>query len=391
MHLNKVFLGDCFEQLDMIPDESVDLIYMDPPFFTGKIFKGRAREGGASYLFSDIWESWKDYYDFLYQRVVKCRRVLKSSGSIFVNCDRGANHIIRMMLENVFGKECFQSEIIWTYKRWSNAKKGLMNQHQNILFFSKGNSFKWNETLVEYSATTNLDQILQKRERDSSGRSVYARNKNGEVVYGGAKKGVPLGDVWAIPYLNPNAKERTGYPTQKPLVLLERIISLVTDKGDVVLDPFCGSGTTLVAAQSMQRQYIGIDISEEAVQLTERRLNSPLVRTESKVLKKGLASFERLDPWVERHLVGFEYSKIHRNSGLDAILNQEIGGKTVFLKVQKMEESLEESYKMLLTSLRTRPASLGILIQTKPSDFVSFASNVVIFKSLAFSFRGGAS
>ncbi|WP_298147671.1 site-specific DNA-methyltransferase [uncultured Acinetobacter sp.] len=371
----------------MIPDESVDLVYMDPPFFTGKLFKGRAREDGASYLFSDIWGSWGEYYDFLYQRVVKCRRVLKNSGSIFVHCDRSANHIIRMMLENVFGRDSFQSEIIWTYKRWSNAKKGLMNQHQNILFFSKSKEFKWNQTLVEYSATTNLDQILQKRERDSSGTSVYARDKNGEVVYGGAKKGVPLGDVWDIPYLNPKAKERTGYPTQKPLVLLERIVGLVTDKGDVVLDPFCGSGTTLVAAQSLQRQYIGIDVSEEAVLLTEKRLSSPLVRTESKVLKKGLASFERLDPWVERHLVGFEYSKIHRNSGLDGILNQEIEGKTVFLKVQKEEDSLEESYKVLLASLQTRPNSLGVLIQTKSSDFVSILSNVVIFKSLAFHLR----
>ena len=188
MQLNKVFLGDCVEQLDMIPDESVDLVYMDPPFFTGKLFKGRAREDGASYLFSDIWGSWGEYYDFLYQRVVKCRRVLKNSGSIFVHCDRSANHIIRMMLENVFGRDSFQSEIIWTYKRWSNAKKGLMNQHQNILFFSKSKEFKWNQTLVEYSATTNLDQILQKRERDSSGTSVYARDKNGEVVYGGRRK-----------------------------------------------------------------------------------------------------------------------------------------------------------------------------------------------------------
>ena len=92
----------------------------------------------------------------------------------------------------------------------------------------------------------------------------------------GAKRGVPLSDVWDIPFLNPKAKERTGYPTQKPLLLLERIIGLATNEGDCVLDPFCGSGTTLVAAQSLNRAALGIDVSEDAVELTKKRLEDPL-------------------------------------------------------------------------------------------------------------------
>ena len=92
----------------------------------------------------------------------------------------------------------------------------------------------------DYSATTNLDQILQDRERDENGKSVYKKDKNGNVVLGKEKKGVPLSDVWEIPYLNPKAKERTGYPTQKPVLLLNQILSIVTDEGDLVLDPFCG-------------------------------------------------------------------------------------------------------------------------------------------------------
>lgn len=112
----------------------------------------------------------------------------------------------------------------------------MLNQHQNLLFYSKTKKFKWNAQFIEYSPSINLDQILQKRKRNQEGKSVYTYDDNGQVVNNGAKKGVPLGDVWDIPYLNPKAKERTGYPTQKPLILLERIIELLTDKNDIVLD-----------------------------------------------------------------------------------------------------------------------------------------------------------
>src|SRR5699024_9228610 len=137
---------------------------------------------------------------------------------------------------------------IWAYKRWSNSKKGLLNNHQNIYFYSKSKSFKFNTMYTDYSPTTNLDQILQARMRDEHAKSKYKTDENGQVVLGKEKKGVPLSDIWNIPYLNPKAKERTGYPTQKPILLLEQIIKIATDEGDTVLDPFCGSGTTLVAA-----------------------------------------------------------------------------------------------------------------------------------------------
>ena len=250
---NTILLGDCIDRLQEIPENSIDLIYLDPPFFTGKVFTGTARDSLKQYSFRDIWDSSSEYAKFLFDRLLLCKPLLKETGSIFVHCDRNSTHIIRKLLDTIFGEDNFQSEIIWSYKRWSNAKKGLLHQHQNILFYSKSNDFKWNPQFVEYSATTNLDQILQKREKNNVGQSVYATDHHGEIIYGGAKKGVPLGDVWEIPYLNPKAKERTGYPTQKPLILLEKIIELTTDKNDVVLDPFCGSGTTLVAAQLLHR------------------------------------------------------------------------------------------------------------------------------------------
>jgi len=378
---DSVLLGDCLDHLKSIPENSVDLIYLDPPFLTGKVFTGISKDTLKTYSFDDIWESSSEYAKFLFDRLLQCKFLLKDTGSIFVHCDRNSTHVIRKVLDIVFGENNFQSEIIWSYKRWSNSKKGLLNQHQNIFFYSKSDNFKWNQQFVDYSATTNLDQILQKRERNNLGQSVYATNNDGEVVYGGAKKGVPLGDVWEIPFLNPKAKERTGYPTQKPLILLEKIIELTTNRNDVVLDPFCGSGTTLVAAKLLERQYIGIDISADAIELTKTRLNKP-IKTESHLLKKGVDSYKNEDPWVTEHLAPFNYSRIPRNKGLDAILKNEIDNKTVFIRVQHKAESLDEAYFLMKKSLKSKPSSIGILILTEPTGRVVQDENIRILKSL---------
>lgn len=362
-----VLLGDCLNHLIKIPENSVDLIYLDPPFLTGKVLTGISRDTLKTYSFDDIWDSSTEYAKFLFDRLIKCKFLLKDTGSIFVHCDRNSTHVVRKVLDMIFGEDNFQSEIIWSYKRWSNSKKGLLNQHQNIFFYSRSTNFKWNQEFVEYSATTNLDQILQKRERNYLGQSTYATDHNGKIVYGGAKKGVPLGDVWEIPFLNPKAKERTGYPTQKPLILLEKIIKLTTNEGDFVLDPFCGSGTTLVAAKLLGRKYLGFDTSEDAIQLTKARLNQP-IKTESHLLKKGVAAYKNEDPWIMEHLTSFNYSRIQRNKGLDAILKDEIDKKTVFLRVQHKDESLDEAYFLMKKSLKSKPISIGILIQTKKSN-----------------------
>lgn len=374
--VNQIYFGDCLDILPNISNNSIDLIYLDPPFFTNKIFKGTARHSNAEFCFNDIWENSSEYAKFLFDRLAVCYPLLKETGSIVVHCDRNSNHIIRFVLDAIFGKENFQSEIIWTYKRWSNAKKGLLNQHQNLLFYSKSNLFKWNEQFVEYSPSTNLDQIFQKREKDKTGKSIYAQDNSGNIIFGGAKKGVPLGDVWDIPYLNPKAKERTGYPTQKPLILLERIITLLTDKNDIVLDPFCGSGTTLVASKLLNRQYIGIDISKEACQLSQERLDNP-IKTHSVVAKNGLEVFKNNNEWVEQHLIGFDYIRVQRNNGLDATLKNAINGKVVFLKVQDQQENLSDSYQKLKKALNKKPNSLGFLIQTQQElpELLAFNDN----------------
>ncbi|HQU43549.1 MAG TPA: site-specific DNA-methyltransferase, partial [Pirellulales bacterium] len=233
------------------------MVYLDPPFFTNKVHRLGPRDRSREFSFEDLWSTAREYGKFLFERLLEMRRILSNDGSLFFHCDRNAVHLVRALLDDVFGSENFRSEIIWHYRRWSNSQRGLLPAHQTILYYTKTDAYLFNEEFTDYSPATNVDQILQRRSRDGSNKSVYDRDEQGEVVLSGAKRGVPLSDVWDIPLLNPKAKERAGYPTQKPLLLLERIVRLVTNEGDRVLDPFCGSGTTLVAAQSLNRAAVG--------------------------------------------------------------------------------------------------------------------------------------
>ncbi|MBO0350214.1 site-specific DNA-methyltransferase [Phormidium pseudopriestleyi FRX01] len=366
----KVLTGDCLKLLEQIQDESVDAIYLDPPFFTEKTHKLKTRDGSKEFSFDDLWGCHKKYAEFLYDRLVQLQRVIKSSGNIFVHCDATANYLIRDLLNDIFGPDQFRSEIIWHYKRWSNSKKGLLPAHQTIYFYSKSDSFTFNTLYTSYSESTNVDQILQKRSRDSQGKTVYARNEQGEVILNDSKKGVPLSDVWEIPYLNPKAKERVGYPTQKPILLLERIIEIATNPGDLILDPFCGSGTTLVAAQLLGRHGIGMDISEDAVNLTQQRLINP-IKTASKLLQKGRDSYLNANQEALALLQGLDAIPVHRNKGIDAILKQQFKNKPILVRVQRPGESLLESLLLLSAAAQTKSSQLSILVQTDPSESIS--------------------
>jgi site-specific DNA-methyltransferase (adenine-specific) len=365
--INSVLEGDCLEKMRLIERYSIDLIYLDPPFFTEKTHRLKNRERTKEFSFNDIWGSDKGYADFLKERISLMHSLLNDTGSIFVHCDKNGEHIVRAILDQVFGVNNFQSEIIWTYKRWSNSKKGLLANHQNIYFYSKTKNFKFNTIYTSYSETTNLDQILQRRTRDEHNKSVYELDDNGEFVHGDKKKGVPLSDVWEIPYLNPKAKERVGYPTQKPLLLLERILKLTTQPGDVVLDPFCGSGTTCVAAKMLGRNYIGIDKSSEAVELSQTRIDNP-IKTESKLLKNGRESYINADKEALVLLKGIDFNPVHRNKGIDAILVETYKNTPVLIRIQKKNETLAEAALYLLKAKKTKKSKKVILIQTQENS-----------------------
>src|SRR5260370_42380532 len=276
------------------------------------------------------------------QRMEECKRALKDTGSIFVHCDSSASHHLRLILDEVFGPGNFQSEIIWVYRRWSNAKRGLLNAHQSIYFYSKSDTFKFNTICTDYSPTTNIDQILQVRERDEHGKSAYKRYNDGRVMVGKEKKGVPLTNVWEIPYLNPKAIERTGYPTQKPVLLLEKIIEVGTARGDVVLDPMCGSGTTLVAAALLERHWIGIDIEPGAIELARARLQSPQ-KTVSRLIEDGKEAYLKQDDKTRRILEGMNALVVERNNGLDGFLKVHSLVTPVAIRGHNEHASLEEA------------------------------------------------
>ena len=372
--LNMIQLGDCLELLPSLKKNSVDLIYLDPPFFTDKKHKLKNRERTTEFSFGDIWESDKDYAKFLYERMIEMRNVLSETGSIFVHCDKSGEHIVRALLDRVFGEDNFQSEIIWHYKRWSNSRKGLLPAHQNIYFYSKSKNFKFNTVYTSYSESTNVDQILQNRTRDEHNKSVYKRGANDKTEIAGEKKGVPLSDVWDIPYLNPKAKERVGYPTQKPLLLLERIIELASEEGDVVLDPFCGSGTTCVAAKMMNRSFIGFDISSEAVELANSRLDQP-VKTESNLLKKGRDSYVTADKDALKLLGNIKFNPVQRNKGIDAILVEQYEGTPVLVRVQKTGESVHDAANLLIKAMKKKQSIKSFLIRTSGGELFENENN----------------
>ncbi|MGD1085263.1 MAG: site-specific DNA-methyltransferase [Verrucomicrobiota bacterium] len=360
---SEVCHGDC---LDVVRDraaESVDLVYVDPPFFTRKTHSLVTRDRATTFQFSDEWESLVEYIEFLRIRLKEFRRALKASGSLFFHCDSNASHHIRRLLDDLFDETMFRSEIIWHYRRWSNSQRNPMPSHQTIFFYTKTDDYQYHQLFDDYSPSTNVDQILQRRGRDKHGKAVYARDDSGNVIQDGHKKGVPIADVWDIPLLNPKAKERVGYPTQKPILLLERIIGLVTSPGDFVLDPFTGSGTTLVAAELLGRNSLGVDVAPEAVQLARQRLKQPF-KTSSDLLRKGRETYVHSDEDALACLHGLPVVPVQRNRGIDAILKISPGENPVLIRVQRRGEVLADAAELLHSAGQSKQPATLILVVT---------------------------
>jgi site-specific DNA-methyltransferase (adenine-specific) len=310
--MGALYFGDNLDILrSEIKSESVDLVYLDPPFNSKRdynlLFKTpKGHESDAQIkAFDDTWrwgaQAEREFDELLHQpntdvsemiqamrhflkesdvmaylvmmtnRLLELHRVLKPSGSLYLHCDPTASHYLKIILDNIFGSNNFRNELIWSYRKWAVAEKCFSKNHDVILFYVKdGNSSKFNVLLQQRAAST-LKRFGNKKivsAIDSSGRRVPSQTLDQE------SEGVKMSDVWDIPIIAPSSKERLGYPTQKPLALLERIIQASSNKGDVVLDPFCGCGTAVHAAQKLERDWIGIDITHLAISLIEKRMNA---------------------------------------------------------------------------------------------------------------------
>jgi len=262
--------------LKEIPDESVDLIYIDPPFNSNRnyeVFWGDTQEKRA---FDDRFGDADAYIQYMRPRVVEMYRVLKKTGGFYYHCDWHASHYVKIMLDQIFGFNNFRNEVIWYYKRWTAASRTFQRMHDTIFFYSKTNEYTFNKLRQPFSEKTTIAKFKRKVEE---GRTVQDKE---HLMERNPDEGVSMHDVWEIPFIHPVSKERLGYPTQKPLALLERIVEASSSKGDVVLDAFCGCGTALVAAHKLGRKWIGIDISPTACRVMAQRLWNDLRLDEGK-------------------------------------------------------------------------------------------------------------
>ena len=359
---NCLYYGDNLDVLRRhIDDESIDLVYLDPPFKSDqdynvlfaerdgtqaaaqiKAFEDTWRwDQGAARTFQEVVESGGDvsqvmqafrtflgesdmlaYLSMMAPRLIELRRVLKQTGSIYLHCDPTASHYLKMLMDAVFGPTNFRNEIIW-HRTLSKGltSRALPSNHDTILCYQKSDASVWNiDEMFHAYDQDDLDEKTDEKYslRDTNGRRyqltsllnpnpdrpnltyeflgvtrvwrwtrdrMEAAHKAGQIVqprpgavprykrYLDEQRGKPMGDVWTdIPPLNSQAKERLGYPTQKPEALLERIIRASSNEGDVVLDPFCGCGTTIASAQKLKRRWVGIDVTNLAISLIRHRL-----------------------------------------------------------------------------------------------------------------------
>lgn len=368
--------GDNLEILRGFPGEFVDLAYLDPPFFTGKdqtLFdRTLSANEGAQLSFRDVWANHEEYLEWVRLRLQEVRRVLKPTASVFLHCDWHASHLLRIELDEIFHPDQFRGEIIWYYKRWTNTLRTFQHAHQTIYFYSKTDNYKFNPLYEDYSLTTNVDQIWQKRGRDENGKCITVTRNDGDYVpLGEEKLGVPMRDVWEIPYLNPRARERTGWPTQKPVELLRRIMLTCTDEGDLVLDPVCGSGTTLVAAKALGRQWIGIDSSEEAIEISKRRIASkrnPFDQTNHHMPYR-LSRFLKLSRTAKvQHIAKLlNMNIVQRNANMDGFLKKAFDGVNIAVRYVENDEPLD-IIDQFVQAAQKKQSKVGIVIMPRATE-----------------------
>ena len=278
--------------------ECVDLIYLDPPFNSKANYAAPIGSEAAGAEFKDTWAlsdidvEWinlieakhpalyrillatmtsndKSYLVYMAARLLEMHRILKPTGSIYLHCDPTMSHYLKLLMDAIFGRDKFLNEVIWHYGKWTNASKFFQRNHDVIFFYSKNKDYSFNKLFQEFSQKT----AIAKYNRKVDDRGVSVQDKDSPVdVTKKKEKGVAMHDVWNIPFIHPMSKERTGYPTQKPLDLLRRIITASSNDGDLVLDPFCGCATACIAAELEERQWIGIDISPKAADLVKQRM-----------------------------------------------------------------------------------------------------------------------
>jgi site-specific DNA-methyltransferase (adenine-specific) len=285
--------GDALELGQHVRAGAAQLVYLDPPFNVGATFgarvqRGRSRASGPI-AYVDRWPSVAAYVAWLEPRLAAARETLGDGGTLWLHLDHRAVHEAKGVCDRVFGPRAWLGEIIWTPGNGARgSRRGPAVTHQTLLLYARGRGYVWNRrdpALRETFATTSLSMHFTKKDRD--GRQYRERTIAGKTYRYFADEGRALGSVWtdcpAMIANTPLRREATGYPTQKPLKLLDRIVRASSEPGGLVVDAFCGSGTTLVAAARLDRPFVGLDAGRLAIKTSARRLQSEGVAFELRV------------------------------------------------------------------------------------------------------------
>ena len=303
-----LFHKDNLDVMRAMNSETIDLIATDPPFNKNRDFHATPDSLSSGASFQDRWSWEKDIHEdwldqikddnpnlmyiieaarkshsdsmgaflcFIAVRLLAMHRLLKPTGSIYLHCDPTASHYLKMIMDGIFEKENFRNEIIWHYTGGGRSKRYFSRKHDNIFWYSKTSKYVFNVDAVRVPY------------KETSGYAKSGITSKAGKKYMPHPDGTPVDDTWDIPILNPMSEERTGYPTQKPLALYERIIKASTKANDIVLDPFCGCATTLLAAERLNRQWIGIDLWKKAKDVVLQRMRKEGL-TETTSDRRGL-------------------------------------------------------------------------------------------------------
>jgi len=245
--------------------ERVTLAYLDPPFLTNRVHETRDER----VAFDDRWSDRASYLEALGQRLELVRDLLAPHGCAVVHVDPKTSHYVKVLCDEIFGDDCFASEIVWRYRRWPSRTQNFQRVHDVLLRYRKSAEVepRYHATYEPLAASTLATWGTQKQRAVVKDGRRLRSSKTEE-----ATPGVPMGDVWDIGVIAPVSRERTGYPSQKPEALLERLVLALSSPGDVVLDPYAGSGTTLAVAARLGRVFVGIDESPVAIETALARL-----------------------------------------------------------------------------------------------------------------------
>jgi len=429
MWKNKLYYGDNLDIMrEHIADESVDLIYLDPPFNSkatyNVLFKEKNGTDAEAQItaFEDTWHwdinSEKAYHEIMKTgsgkltallqalrsflgtndmmayltmmaiRLVEMNRVLKKTGSIYLHCDQTASHFLKLVMDAVFGMKNFQNEIIWCYEIGARSTKRYGKKHDIILFYTKSSyyHFDWKSISVQRKSGTHM-----KVRKDENGREYQEKKdkKSGKIYRYYIDEGTIQTDWWVgIQQLNREEAERLGYPTQKPEALLERIIKASSKEDDIILDPFCGCGTTVAVAEKLYRKWIGIDITHLAISLMKHRLKSAYgnelspyeIIGEPKDLQSAIALAELNKyqfEWWALSLIGArpaQDKKKGADRGIDGFMyffDDETGkAKKIVVQVKGGHNIERSQIATLISDMESENASIGVFITlykpTKP-------------------------